>query len=146
MPNGAKVAFQQRRWLMKFFRIGCLTALVPFAHGCSWTYSDPARIEGISRVLMHEPGAYTLLIDEPDGRISRRTYIGMCDPYATVQLFHDAPADKSMWAVHRTVDRGFWTGGTCAQLLEIHLHSSADINGAGWNHDKFGSGQTTVLE
>ncbi len=34
----------------------------------------------------------------------------------------------------------------CLQLLEIHISSEKDIEGGGWNHGKFGRGQTSVIK
>jgi len=34
----------------------------------------------------------------------------------------------------------------CLQSLEIHVWSEADIEGGGWDHGKFGRGQTSVIK
>ena len=49
-----------------------------------------------------------------------------------------------MWA---TYDTRVQVGGSLVfRNLVIHIHSPLDINPAGWNHGKFGAGQSESLE
>lgn len=105
--------------------------------------SEIKRLDGITRVLMHEPGRYTFLIEQDGGRVAQRT-IGQMPCTNVPELFHDVPAGQPMWAEYHTRRSG--KRDVCDALLTIHIHSVTDINGAGWNHGKFGSGQTTIVE
>lgn len=104
--------------------------------------SETKRLDGVTRVMMHEPWRYTFLMED-SGRITQRT-IGQ-NPCGNVPvLFQDVPTGHPMWVEYRTVRSG--KTDVCDELITIHIHSVADINGAGWNHGKYGSGQTTVVE
>lgn len=123
---------------------GVIALFVLLILGCSTSRTEPVRIDNVSRVMMHERGRYTLMVEEPDGRISLRSFGGSPCFYPETVLFHDVPEGDPMWATYRTVSRS--CENPCEELTELHVHSAEDINGAGWNHGKFGSGQTTVVE
>ena len=107
------------------------------------TQTERVRISNVVGVLMHEPGSYTLEVQNPGSPVVVntwvRTYYG---EYA--QIVTDAPNNEPMWAVliieHYSAGRVFTRG------LELHVHTVQDVNGAGWNHGKFGSGQTTRIQ
>ncbi len=122
--------------------IRIMALALALAAGCT-KYSDPYRVENVTRVLMHEPSRYTLLTALPDGRIEQHTYGGYGLCYKPPDLYHDVPPDKPIWAELREANDGCTP---CTYVASIHLHSVEEINGAGWNHGKFGNGQTTVVE
>ncbi len=106
-----------------------------------WT--ETKRMDGVSRVLMHEPSRYTFLMEKPDGTVAQYSFGQGC--YGNIpETFHDVPVGQPMWIEYRTGNPD--TDQAFDQLLSIHVHSVTDINGAGWNHGKFGRGQTTVVE
>ena len=61
-----------------------------------------------------------------------------------VKFFQDVPVEGNSWLMFTSKVECY---GLCrANLLEIHLHSAQEINGAGWSNGKFGNGQTIVVE
>ena len=60
-----------------------------------------------------------------------------------MKIITDVSADKKMWVL----TRGYYAGrDPVYEYVEIHIHAAKDVNGGGWNHGKFGSGQTNVIE
>lgn len=127
--------------------------------GCSTNATEkvePTSVSGITRVFMHEPGHFTFLVENTDskkiGQLRVQTYRDdtiiredledgqsirveySCGKYQ--KEFYQCksiPPNFSNWTVH-------------ARKLTIHLHSVKEIDGAGWNHGKFGRGQTIVVQ
>lgn len=123
--------------------------LILMCTGCSSRTEQVVTLNIDSRILMHERDNYTffvhfestqevgqlnirsdqnstkILTDLKEGEPDRIQYKCRCD--------HHIPEKFSVWS-------------TGAESLVIHLHSLTEVNGAGWNHGKFGSGQTTVIE
>ena len=102
---------------------------------------DPARerIDGIQRVMMHDTDEYSLMIADGAGASRMRKF------YAdTVTFVRDVPEDKPMWAEYYS-DGGCMAGGS-GDMLTIHLHGAAEIEGAGWDRGKSGQGRVNVVE
>lgn len=98
------------------------------------------RVDNVVRVFMHQPHEYTFMI-EKDGTAELETHHFR---YAKIRLVADVPAEDQMWALVREVEeRG---GYKFVEEIVIHIHSPKDINGAGWDRGKSGSGQTHVVE
>jgi len=118
----------------------------------------PTVVSGIVRVLMHNLGSYTFLVKQADKKI------GQLSIHANVQRVHlvEDLTDKEPMRIE--IVCGWWNSDrdnqyTCkpipqtfsywsisANQLVIHLHSVRQIDGAGWNHGKFGRGTTIVVE
>jgi hypothetical protein len=95
------------------------------------------KIEHVARVLEHEPGRWTVFIQRSDTpELERLSLRG------SSRWIADVPPGEEMWLVIRSVRCG--TKGRCEDN-EFHIRSVKDIQGAGWNHGKFGSGQTVVI-
>jgi len=106
-------------------------------------WSETKRMDGVSRVMMHEPSRYTILVEKPDGVVAQYTFgQGCCGNVP--EIYRDVPVGQPMWIEYRTGNPD--TNRAFDQLLTIHVHSVSNINGAGWNHGKFGRGDTTVVE
>ncbi|MEK9151799.1 MAG: hypothetical protein AAB692_00360 [Patescibacteria group bacterium] len=109
------------------------------------------RIDNIVRVFMHGPNSYSFLIhfsDSADGHpifdtVSFQHFSpGHLLFFDSIVIVADVAPEDDMWA-QSTFAR---VTSSCHYTAEIHVHAPADINGGGWNHGKFGSGQTTVVE
>jgi len=105
------------------------------------------RVDGVDRVLMHESNHYTFFVSRPDntvGILDLRTFSGR------VTVVEDMPADQPVRVEYtcrcKEVPPNFVRWRAEPTEIYIRLHSVKEINGAGWNHGKFGSGQTTVVE
>lgn len=113
-------------------------ALALIVSGCE-TPSDE-KIENVIRVFMHEPNKFSFMIQTQES-----SEIRMITLEGKAEFIADALETEKMWVIAR--GRQVHYGGyVSVNRLEIHIHSPKDINGAGWDHGKFGSGQTQVIE
>lgn len=96
------------------------------------------KVENVTRIFMHERGHYTFFSENPD---SPEIIINTVGTFPE-KIFKDVPKDKPMWYRYRMYRRN----GEMHYEFEIHIRSVKDIEGAGWDHGKFGKGQTTVIE
>ena len=110
--------------ILMFFIVGCSQA--------GHRIHDIKR-EHIVRVFMHEPGDYSVLVNN-NGELVSKTFA------CKIRLIRDVPYDEPMYYEGERNRDGYFL------RVEIHVHSEKDINGAGWNHGKFGSGQTVEVE
>lgn len=110
---------------------------------------EPVRVDHVVRVLMHDPNDYTLMVQDPGSTHvrQRRFYAAteynksFCRGAGLMEIYTDVLPEEDVWAVYKHIE-----GSTQGCLTELHLHSPQEIQGGGWNHGKFGSGQTNVLE
>lgn len=117
-------------------------------------------VSGITRVFMHEPGRYSFLVEHNQhGKVGHLHTLTTCSEYANIQILKDLPnPEDPIWIeilcgcspVYRTCKQippnfSFWEISQFGKLT-IHLHSTKQVNGSGWNHGKFGSGTTVVVE
>ncbi len=112
-----------------------------FVSGCSGSQTPPEKtgeekIVNVLRIFMHTPNTYSVMMPGPqDSEIKLVTL-----PYAPARFFVDVPVDEHMWVLVGKKSYGF------PSVIEFHIHSQKDIEGAGWNHGKGGSGQTIIVE
>ena len=114
--------------------------------GCS-ERTEEVRIDNVVRVFWHEGTRYSLQVRKPNSAEIETIAINnnMCggkSPRDRIKILADVPLLDSMW-VRYTVN--FNWNLDCLEALEIHIHSEKDIDGGGWNHGKFGRGQTSVI-
>lgn len=128
--------------------------------GCSTNATEkvePTSVSGITRVFMHEPGYFTFLVENTDSKkvsqLRVKTYRD--DTVLMEDLEEGQPirVEYSCGNNHRSefyqcksIPPNFSNWNVYAKKLTIHLHSVKEIDGAGWNHGKFGRGQTTVVQ
>jgi hypothetical protein len=104
--------------------------------------SEIMRLEGRMRILMHEPGRYTILAEMPNWEVKQYSFGRTCGLMVPV-ITYGLPAEQPVWVAYQVEQSG---PHICNRLIEIHLHSVTEINGAGWDHGKQGKGQTTVVQ
>lgn len=94
--------------------------------------------QGVERVMMHESDRWSFFAEGCDRPIEVRLY-----SLKDLHIKRDVAPNEKCW-----IEVGPpWVHNECLRLsLVIHLHSFKEINGAGWDHGKFGRGETTVLE
>jgi hypothetical protein len=117
------------------FALLCCLALA----SCGGAGISSKRIDNIVKVMMHEPGSYSLISQENEKPELTPFVFESYD----IHLLADVPEGKPMYAElsEQNGEREkYWKTAT------IHIHSHRDINGAGWNHGKFGKGTTTEVE
>lgn len=98
------------------------------------------KITNIERIFMHEPVSYTIWTRDPGAKQDRElTFLHV----ESVKRFYDVAVDERPWAwvYGRKI-----TGFAPVLHLELHLRSAKDVDGAGWNHGKFGRGTTNAVE
>ncbi len=117
-------------------------AMISISVGCDHKI-EAVQINNVVRVFWHEGTRYSVQVREP-GSTEIKTYVlhgYMCT--GEPQIFADVAAENRMW-VKYVMDRNWDLD--CLQSLEIHVWSEADIEGGGWDHGKFGRGQTSVIK
>lgn len=114
------------------------TMLIACTEQTDFTTTD---YHSVVRIFMHEKNHYTFYIQEPAKKEVQ--ILSFMTVYSSLpKIFTDVPAGELSWirvGAPFENSRYRWS-------LDIHIHSVSEINGGGWNHGKFGSGQTTVLE
>jgi len=111
-------------------------------------------------VYYHERGSYSLMV-EKDGKLEA-IYLP-CWWYVPISIFTDVAPNKDMWyeaqyEISKSYDRykealdfSIYPSDYVrdnqpkTSYIHIHIRSVKDIKGGGWNHGKFGCGQTHVL-
>jgi len=117
---------------------------------------EPTTVSGITRVLMHEPDHFTFLVPNTNnkklGQLRIRTYqnqttiVTDLQDNESIKIQYLCGNLRVAWSCESIPqDFSTWNVDFASQLI-IHLHSAKDIDGAGWNHGKFGSGNTTVVQ
>ncbi|KKR15133.1 MAG: hypothetical protein UT43_C0006G0003 [Parcubacteria group bacterium GW2011_GWC1_39_29] len=104
---------------------------------------ETVRINNVVRVFWHEGTRYSVQVREP-GSTEIKTYSlhgHMCT--GEPRIFTDVLPENSMW-VKYVMDRNWDLD--CLRSLEIHVWSETNIEGGGWDHGKFGHGQTYVIK
>lgn len=101
-------------------------------------FISTTKYQNVERVFFHEPGHYSVLIPIKKDKELLQMDMG----FSTYRIFEDVPQDEQMWA---SVDE-YKILGRFNYSTNIHIHSAKDINGAGWNHGKIGSGNTIGVE
>ena len=92
-------------------------------------------------IYMHEMNLYSFSKIEGNEVKSFRASPYWCQ---NTKVFQDLPKEEKMWVEVTTLYGDIY--GERAVKVEIHIHDANEIGTAGWNHGKFGSGQTTKIE
>ena len=92
------------------------------------------------RIFMHEPGRYSFMIQLSDSDVvTMRTFrLFNCE----TRFILDVPQDEKMWAYIQEKGKG----PEYRTFVDLHIHSVRDMEGAGWDHGKFGRGQTHIIQ
>jgi hypothetical protein len=125
--------------------LGFLIGLLAFDIGgfCLLSYestvvgSETGKISGITRIMMNEPRKYTYFLS----KVSKPQVLQMGD---LPDILYDAPKESGMWIDYICQKRRDGRVDSCRYV--IHLHSIKELEGGGWDHGKFGQGQTIPLE
>lgn len=126
----------------------CLFSFLILGSGCSKSPIPKAPEEqvriNIVRAFMSESDRFIFLVDgeRTEIVIKNLRVVGGKMP----RIFRDVPSSESMWITLEADDVCINRHYCSTKELEIHLHNETDLNSAGWNHGKFGHGETTVLE
>lgn len=92
------------------------------------------------RIFLHETNHYSVFTVEEDKSVTFKSFHPFT--YQKITLFCDVEKGDRMWA--EEWKNGNWVDTTLDAA--IHIHSLDDLNGAGWNHGKFGNGMTVPIE
>lgn len=132
----------------KFFA-GVVSILFPLLiAGCERTVTIK-QIENVERIFWHEGDKYSVLVKNDDNTYKTVRFpnyqCGSIRDGDGVIIVADVPGDQKMW-VSTVVQEEDNIRPYCFERLTIHIHSPHDIDGGGWDHGKFGRGQTSVIE
>lgn len=131
---------------MRINKLQYLLFLIPFiciACGKEEPQKSTKVMIDVVRVMYHENKEFTFFVA---GDKNELHYININFGYGdNPKIIRDVPKDKNMWVIYERTPPTF-SASEKYDNVEIHIHSVDDINGAGWNHGKFGSGSTSVIE
>ena len=103
-------------------------------------FDESERLVYVDKVFMGEPHDYTFITAHED----KTTTVWRVKSYFTdFQIFYDVPKNERMYVKYR---KEWKDGGSNYKYLYIHIHEMKDIEGGGWNHGKFGTGRTQLVE
>lgn len=146
--------------MRKHSSVGFLLSFLTIALiGCSTNATEkvePTTVSGITRVFMHEPGNFTFLVEHGDNkkvgqlRVDAHrddtTIVVDLQENQTISVEYSCGKYRDQFYQCKSIPPNFSNWNVRAMKLTIHLHSVKELDGAGWNHGKFGSGQTTVVQ
>ena len=92
--------------------------------------NPPVQYTNLDAIYMHEPTRYSFIYTI-DSESKIKTISGK-----KVTFFTDVPTNKKPW-----IQQSQWD-----YSMAIHLHSIDELNTAGWDHGKLGSGQTIRID
>lgn len=107
--------------------------------GCEKKLLGTTKYPKVERVFMHQTNDYSFMILKEGKLESIHHYC--VDKF---DIFPDVEPGAPMWA--EVDDWSCAGGGNTHRIIRIHVHSAKDVEGAGWNHGKRGSGQTNAVE
>lgn len=99
----------------------------------------------VDAVFWHENDRYSVVVSNGDDVTPvdlSSIHKGRYDYKTGAKVVKDVPEGKPMYVKIYN----YWDGDASRAYHEIHVHSIKDINTAGWNHGKFGSGSTVIIE
>lgn len=98
----------------------------------------------IERLFWHENTRYSIFIKNNDrlARISYPSYL--CSDSEGIHIYMDYK-EKPV-AISSIKYGSFSDPNPCVMRLDFYINSKNDIEGGGWNHGKFGSGQTHSIK
>jgi len=116
--------------------------------GCSSGEVSDERINNVVRVFWHEHDRYSVLVERSDSVYSTVSLpVNTCGSKKdAVLIIADVPAHEKMWVSAKIRHGSDLHANPCIEELKIHVHSLKDVEGGAWNHGKFGSGRTSVIE
>jgi hypothetical protein len=121
--------------LKGIFVVACFIVTIVFMFkSCQCDpYSETIKFN-VQKVFMNESTRFTFLVDDSLKEVNLL--------HGDVKIYFDIKSDAPMYIVYHQE----CIGGTLSiNYLEMHLHSKDDLNGGGWDHGKFGRGQTNVI-
>ena len=110
----------------------------------AYTKMPDEKIENVVRIFMHEPSRYSIMIQDPNSSELKTMQFNLYN-FCRAKIVADVPKNEKMWIFLKSKKHNV-NKDTYYTSFELHVRSAEDINGAGWNHGKFGSGTTTVIE
>jgi len=140
------------RWVFVF----CLPLLLLLTAIISIFYMAPTppetveRVDGVVRVLMHQPDEYTIMIKSANSSEIAMKHIIVTKTNAT-KFLADVSAGEDAW-VKLTKDQLFNKSSLYyyARSIEFHIHSVKEVDGGGWEKREgrrsTHQGQTNIIE
>lgn len=120
--------------------------IVSTSFSCEHVKKPPRdeKVLNIQRILMHEPRHFTVLVQDSNTNIIKGRDIEVSGD--DIVYIPDVGESGTNWAVLHwdyLQENNYYHS---VIKVTFHIKSPEIINGAGWNHGKFGSGQTEVVQ
>lgn len=107
---------------------------------CPSDFDPSTKRVYVDKVFMNENTRYTFITIENGEAIVREKSTHYP---RRIHLYTDVPKGERMYIEYYEKCSG---GTKMLQRLDIHIHNLDEIQGGGWNHGKFGRGETQVIE
>lgn len=121
---------------MKYIAMLLITLMVSACGKAAKTYIK----HEVDAVYWHEHAKYTVAIIQGDNVEMRQL------PFMVrVSLVTDLGEGQKSW-YECSLNYSEWSGHSKDSWCRIHIRSLGDLQTAGWNHGKFGSGSTTRID
>ncbi|KKR84153.1 MAG: hypothetical protein UU48_C0014G0001 [Candidatus Uhrbacteria bacterium GW2011_GWF2_41_16] len=112
---------------------------------CVETNPLPDKKVEVDRVFMNEAHQYTFYVASEEGVFFQPvTYDDGYLNRKPVRIFADVPEGEKSWILLK--GETSFIDGNRFKIVEIHVHDLKVLEGGGWNHGKFGQGQTIPIE
>ena len=109
---------------------------------CGENKHTPFQYTNIQAVYYHERCWYSFAWSDTNANNAEIQILSFNGYNTIVKIYADVPPTNSMWIAGDMIEKG---GGRVRYDYNIHIHNVNDINTAGWNHGKFGTGTTTRI-
>ena len=114
----------------------CLTLL----SCCPSDFDTSTKRVYVYRVFMHETNRYTFMTKEES---EDKVWVVNVSCSERIHLYSDVPQGERMYVEYC---KKCSAGDASYKRVDIHIHNVDEIHGGGWDHGKFGRGQTVVVE
>jgi len=110
--------------------------------------SGQEEIHDIATIYMHELSSYTVVVRE--GEVERPISLYLVpltlqEMQDAIRIVRDVEKGDSPWLEYYYEMKGS-SAVKNIHSITFHLSPEYNIQGGGWNHGKFGQGQTLILE
>ncbi|MFA5838452.1 MAG: hypothetical protein WC849_00740 [Candidatus Paceibacterota bacterium] len=113
-----------------------------FFCGCGSSITkENEKTQIVERIFMHEPTEYSFMYFKPNTNELKTATYGIESEY--LKIISDVKPENKPWFYYAEFNGH---NQPSYRVLIIHIRNVSDIQGGGWNHGKFGRGQTVVIQ
>jgi len=130
--------------------VGCLIVIMIVIAGivmCSLIGPRHEQGKGNFEALYyHEKNTYSVLVRNEQGSLETIFIPNYQGDQMPVEIIDDVGENEPMWYEYDFYAADNVVKKDSTHFVRIHIRGADDINGAGWDHGKFGKGQTIRID